>query len=101
MISKKMWVNGLLQEIQLMANGNGITNLPLPIDNPCKRFVGKPSTIFVTNCLICTLFYAYNNVVVESYGCTYHLFCLGIHLECKMNVCVAPNYKKNCPWIGC
>jgi hypothetical protein len=66
MISKKVWVNGLLQEIQLMANGNGITNLPLPIDNPRKRFVGKPSTIFVTDYPICTLSYACNNVAIAS-----------------------------------
>jgi hypothetical protein len=48
----------------------------------------------VIDCPICTLSSSCNNVVVASYGCTYHPFCLGIHLECKMNVCVTPNYIK-------
>jgi hypothetical protein len=93
MTSSKMWVDGLLQQIQLMANGSGITNLPLPIDNPCKLPTWQTSIVSMTNCPICTLFDAYNNVVA-SCGCIYHLFYLGIYLECEMNVCVVPNYGK-------
>ncbi len=94
MINNKVWVGGLLQQIQFMANGNGITSLPLPIDNPCKLLTRQPFTISMTECPIYTLIYACNNVVVPSYGCTYHLFCLGINLECKMNVCDVPNCRK-------
>lgn len=93
MTSSKMWVGGLLQQIQFMANESGITSLPLPIDNPRKLPIRQPSTISMIDCPICTLFYAYNNVVA-SCGCTYHLSYLGIYLECKMNVCVVPNYEK-------
>jgi hypothetical protein len=89
-----MWVGGLLQQIQLMANGSGITSLPLPIDNPRKLPTRQPFLVSMTDCPIWTLFYVCNNVVVASYGCTYHLFYLGIYLECKMNVCVVPNYGK-------
>jgi hypothetical protein len=32
--------------------------------------------------------YAYNNVVLASCGCNYHLFCFGVYLENKATVCV-------------
>jgi len=45
--------------------------------------VKSSSIIHVQACPICGLFYSYNNIVVASCECTYHPYCLGIHLNKK------------------
>jgi hypothetical protein len=72
----------------------GIMTSPLLINNSTTQPIGQPSSFFVTMCPICTISFACNNFVVASCECTYHLFCLGIYMETKMNVCVGPKCKK-------
>jgi len=33
-LSNRIWIDGLVHKIQLMAHGSGIINAPLPIENP-------------------------------------------------------------------
>jgi len=58
--------------INLMSNGANVMAIPLPLKNPKSMFVEKPSAIIVKACPICLSFYACNNILVLSCGCTYH-----------------------------
>ncbi len=77
-----------------MARGNGIINAPLPIENPKNMLVGQFGNFWVTPCLIYGLFYPCNNILVSSCGCTYHHFCMGVHMETKAIVYANPTYGK-------
>jgi len=66
-----------------MSNCFGATTIFLPIKNPSGMHVKSFSVIHVQACPIFGLFYSYNNIVVASCECTYHPFCLGIHLNKK------------------
>jgi hypothetical protein len=57
-------------------------------------YVESPSAIIVKACLICSSFYACNNIQVLSCGCTYHQFCASLHLESKATHCVNPTCGK-------
>jgi len=92
--SSKVWIDVLVHQIQLMAHGSGINNAPLPGENPRNMFIGQFGNFWVTPYLICGLFYACNNILVSSCGCTYHHFCMGVHLETKATICVNPTYRK-------
>jgi len=76
-----------------MAHGNGIINAPFPIENPKNMLVGQFGN-FWAPCLIYGLFYACKNILVSSCGCTYHHFCMGVHMEIKAIVCANPTYGK-------
>jgi hypothetical protein len=84
----KVWIVGLMHQIHFMISGNGVTSKPLPIENLVSLPLRRPNSVMITSCPICGMSYAYNNIVVSSCGCTYHLFCLGINLESKPSVCV-------------
>jgi hypothetical protein len=38
--SNRVWIDGLVHQIQLMAHGSGIINAPLPIENPNNMLAG-------------------------------------------------------------
>ncbi len=76
MSGSKVWIDGLVHQIQLMAHGNGIINAPLPIENLMNMLGGQFGNFWVTPCLICGLFYACNNILVSYCGCTYQHFCM-------------------------
>jgi hypothetical protein len=92
--SSKIWIDGLVHQIQLMAHGSGIINAPLPIENPRNMLIGQFGNFWVTPYLSYGLFYACNNIFVSSYGCTYHHFCMGVHLETKATICANPICRK-------
>lgn len=78
-------------ELNLLENnGSGITSTPLPIEDPNSIPTGESTIFWVTPCPICGLLYSCNNIVVSSCRCMYHPFCLGIHLQSKNIICVAP-----------
>jgi hypothetical protein len=91
--SSKVWIDGLVHQIQLMAHRNGIINTPLPIENPKNMLVAQFGNFWVTPCPIYGLFYACNNILVSSCGCTYHHFCMDVHLETKA-FCANPTCGK-------
>jgi hypothetical protein len=94
MSGSKVWIDGLVHRIQLMAHGNGIINTPLPIENLMNMLAWQSGNFWVTPCLIYGLFYACNNILVSSCGSTYHHFCMGVHLETKVTICVNPTCGK-------
>jgi hypothetical protein len=94
MSGSKVWINGLVHRIQLMAHGSGIINAPLPIENPKNMLAGQFGNFWVTPCPIYGLFYACNNILVSSCGCTYHHFYMNVHLETKATICVNPTSGK-------
>jgi hypothetical protein len=94
MLGSKIWIDGLVHQIQLMSHGNGIINAPFPIENRKNMLIGQFGNFWVTPCLIYGLFYACNNILVSSYACTYHHFCIGVHLETKVIVYTNPTYGK-------
>jgi hypothetical protein len=77
-----------------MAHGSGIINTPLLIENFRNMLVGQFGNFCVRPCSIYGLFYACNNILVSSYGCTYHHFCMGVHLETKATIFVNPICEK-------
>jgi hypothetical protein len=86
--NNKVWINGLVHQIQLMTHGNGVFTSPLPIENPLETPKGDSQLVFVTNCPIYGFYYPCKNIVITPCRCTYHLFCMAIHLESKSIVCV-------------
>jgi hypothetical protein len=86
--NNKVWIDGLVHQIQFMTYGNGMITTPLPIENPPIVPIGDPQLVLVTNCLIYGFYYACKNIVVISCGCTYHLFYMAIYMENKAIVCV-------------
>jgi hypothetical protein len=93
-LGSKVWIDGLVHQIQLMAHGSGIINAPLPVENLRNMLVRQFGNFWVTPFLICGLFYACNNILVSSCGCAYHHFCVGVHLETKAIVCANPSCGK-------
>jgi hypothetical protein len=77
-----------------MRNGVGVHAFPLSIKNPNSMLAGNTNVIFVEACPICLFFFSCNNILVLSYGCTYHCFCVGLHLESKATHCVNPTCEK-------
>jgi hypothetical protein len=67
-----LWVEGLAKQINLMSNGANVTTTPLPLKNPKSMSIKSPSAIIVKACPICSSFYVCNNILVLSYGYTYH-----------------------------
>jgi len=63
--------------------------LSLPIENPFEPPEGYSQLVFVYG-----FYYACKNIVVTLCGCTYHLFCMSIHLESKAIVCVGATCGK-------
>jgi hypothetical protein len=90
----KVWINVLVHKIQLMTHGNGVFTSPLPIENPLEPLEGDSQLVLVTNCPICGFYYACKNIVDSLCGCTYHLFCMVIHLESKTTICVGATCGK-------
>jgi hypothetical protein len=66
-----------------MTHGSGVFTPPLPIENPFEPLERDSQLVLVTNCPIYGFYYARKNIVVASCGCTYHLFCMVIHLKSK------------------
>ncbi len=73
-----------------MAHGSRIINAPLPIENLKNMLIGQFGNCWVTPCPIYGLFYACNNILISSCGCTYHHFYMNVHLETKATVCANP-----------
>jgi hypothetical protein len=86
--NNKVWIDGLVHQIQLMTHGSGVFTFPLPIENLLELLEGDSQLVFVTNCPISGFYYVCKNIVVALCGCTYHLFCMAIHLESKAIICV-------------
>jgi hypothetical protein len=86
----KLWITGLLHQIHFMSICFDVIITSLPIENPSDMPIESSSIIHVQICPICGLFYSYNNIVVASCGCTYHPFCLGVHLNKKATHCARP-----------
>ncbi len=80
----------LTKQINVMSNGVSVIATPLPLKNLKSMFVGSPNAIIVKAYPICSSFYACNNIMVLSCGCTYHQFCVSLHLESKATHCVNP-----------
>jgi hypothetical protein len=81
-----VWTTCLVQQIQRMVNGCGLTNCPLIIENLTTIPEGHHDTLYVKPCRICEFFFKCHNIMVSSYGCTYHAFCMGVHLEINKGV---------------
>lgn len=77
----KVWVQGLVQQIHCMSNGSGITSYFLFIQNPTSILEGSSSIVVIIAYPIRGSDFSCNNILVASYGCTYHSWCLGLHLE--------------------
>jgi len=78
-----------------MAHGSGIINAPLPIENPRNMLARQFGNFWVTPCLICGLFYACVITFLSHFmDVPITIFCMGVHLETKANVCVNPTCKK-------
>jgi hypothetical protein len=92
--NNKVWINVLVHQIQLMTHGSGVFTSPLPIENLFGPFEKDSQLVLVTNCPICGFYYACKNIVVALCGCTYHLFCMAIHLESKATICVGATCEK-------
>jgi hypothetical protein len=72
---------GLAKQINLMSNGANVITTPLPMKNLKSMSTVSLSVIIVKACPICSSFYVCNNILMLSCGCTYHQFCVGLHLE--------------------
>jgi hypothetical protein len=80
-----------VQQIQQMANGCSITNCPFPIENPTIIQKRHCDTLYVKPCPIYKFLFKCHNVMVSSCGCTYHAFCMGVHLVIIKSVfCARP-----------
>ncbi len=84
-------VQGLIQQIHYMSNGNGITSYFLFIQNLTSIPEGTSSIVVIIAYPICGSYLSCNNILVASYGCTYHSWCLGVHLE----------YNVSCASLAC
>lgn len=72
-----------------MENGCGITNSPLPIETLTTIPKGHYDTLYVKHCPIFGFLFKCCNIMVFSYGCTYHAFCMGVHLKINKGVLCA------------
>ncbi len=90
--SNKMWIDGLVHEIQLMAHVSGMTSTPFRnwkfyhhFYNVSKKFLlGSVFNLWVAPCL-----------QKHSYcGCFCHRLCMGLHLDNHVNACASPNCGK-------
>jgi len=52
MLGSKVWIDGLVHQVQLMAHGRGIINAPFPIENLKKMFVRQFGNFWVPPCPI-------------------------------------------------
>ncbi len=77
------WAQTCGHQIQLMIKGAKVINNPLPIEQPTTLTPNTFGVFFVNPCPICGLYFACNNLVLTSCGCTYHPFCLIVHVETK------------------
>jgi hypothetical protein len=77
-----------------MIHGSGVFTSPLPIGNPFEPFEKDSHLVLVTNCPIYGFYYACKNIIIALCGCTYHLFCMAIHLENKATICVGATCGK-------
>jgi hypothetical protein len=50
--SSKVRIDGLVHHIQFLTYANGMTTIPLPIENPPTTPIGDPQLVLVTNCPI-------------------------------------------------
>ncbi len=67
-----LWAKALAKKINLMSNGANVTATPLPLNNLKFMFIKSLSAIIIKACPIFLSFYACNNILVLSCGCTYH-----------------------------
>jgi hypothetical protein len=73
--------------------GGGIIVNPLPIENPATMAANTSKAYFASLCPIYGLFFTCNNLVLTSCGCTYHPFCLNVHMggkhsrKCVSQIC--------------
>jgi hypothetical protein len=66
-----LWGTGLAKQLNLMSNGANVIATPLPLKNLKFMYVRSPNVVIVKTYLICSSFYACNNILVLSCGCTY------------------------------
>ncbi len=71
-----------------MENGCGITNCHIhwSIENSATIPKRHCDTLYVKPCPICEFLFKCHNIMVSSCGCTYHAFCMGVHLEINKGV---------------
>jgi hypothetical protein len=92
--NSKVWIDGLVHQIQFITHGSGVFTFPLPIENLLELLEGDSQFVFVTNYPINEFDYVCKNIVVALCGCTYQLFCMAIHLESKAFICVGATCGK-------
>jgi len=63
MLGNKVWINGLVHQIQLMAHGRGIINAPLPIENLKNMLAGQFGNFGVPPCPI------YGLLCMQQHSC--------------------------------
>jgi len=84
----KIWIQGLVHQVQLMSNGSKVTIAPLLVKSPNNILTRRLSSITVMACPICDFFNENNDIIMMSCGCTYHPFCLIMYImELKVDAC--------------
>jgi hypothetical protein len=56
----------------------------------------KSTSLTIEKCLICDYFYDHHEIVVASYACTYHPWCLGFHIP-QSRTCAKENVWQTFP----
>jgi hypothetical protein len=70
-----------------MASNSGYYSTPLLIDNPSSLVKG---ILYINECLVCGYGFKCRDIAVGDCGCTYHPFCLIVHLSSRMKACINP-----------
>ena len=79
-----MYIQQLLQLMDMMASNSIYYTTPLPIDNPSSLVVG---ILYISEYPICGYAFKCWNIAVEECRCTCHPFYLIEHLSSKTKAC--------------
>jgi hypothetical protein len=64
-----------------MSGSHLIFSTPKPIPHHLIHALTEPEFIIVAPCPVCNHRFHCKDIIVASYGCTYHAWCLGFHMK--------------------
>lgn len=78
----EQWILGLIKHLKFMEVSKGVLSHLTPMQKIIHNMVYPPDNLFSKVCCVAyQYFFKQQAIFVASYGCSYHFFCLSLHVE--------------------